>query len=83
MTQILVFLAAAAGYGLFVLVKPDRACPRCSGWGQRQRRRRNRACGRCKGTGKTFWPGARLVHKGAGAAMRQKQASKRRMESER
>lgn len=63
-------LAALAVYALFVLVKPDRACPKCSGWGQGARRRRSRACPKCKATGRTFRPGARLVHKGAAAAIR-------------
>ena len=68
MTQLLMALAVLAGYGVFVFVKPARACRRCSGWGARGRRRS--ACGRCRGTGKTFRPGARLVHRGAALAMR-------------
>ena len=69
--HLLVLLAIIAVYLLFVLVKPGRACPKCSGWGQRQRRRKRGACPRCKGTGKSFYPAARLVHKGAAAAYRQ------------
>lgn len=68
--SLLVFLAAAAVYGLFVLVKPDRRCPKCNGWGQKPKRRRPRVCPKCKGTGKTFWPGAGLVHKGVATAMK-------------
>jgi DnaJ-class molecular chaperone len=70
-TQLLILLAIAAGYGAFVMVFPSRPCRKCSGWGQKAgRRRRVAACGRCKGTGRTFRPGARLLHKGAGAAIR-------------
>jgi DnaJ-class molecular chaperone len=70
-THLLIFLAIVAGYGLFVLVRPAGACRKCSGWGARKgRRRRVSACGRCKGTGKTFRPGARLVHRGAALAIR-------------
>jgi hypothetical protein len=69
-TQALVILAALAVYALFVLAVPDWACRRCSGWGQKTRRRRSRACARCKGTGRTFRPGARLVHWAAAAVIR-------------
>ena len=69
----LILLAAAAAvvYSLFVLVIPMMACRKCSGWGQKTRRRKVSACGRCKGTGRQFRPGARLVHKGAALAVRQ------------
>ena len=70
MTHLLMFLAIAAGYGLFVLVRPQMACRKCSGWGSRTRRRKVSACGRCHATGKVFRPGARLVHKGAAQALR-------------
>ncbi len=66
----LVILAAVVFYALFTLISPDRACPKCSGWGQRTRRRRSRACPKCKATGRTFRPGAGLVHKGVAAAIR-------------
>jgi DnaJ-class molecular chaperone len=79
-TMFLEFLAAIAGYVAFVLVKPDRACPRCGGWGQKARRRSPRACARCEGTGRTFLPGARLVHRAAAAGIRY---VRERMESER
>lgn len=71
MNQILIALAITAGYGLFVLVRPMMGCRKCSGWGQRTRRRRVSACGRCQGTGRQFRPGARLIHKGAGLGLRQ------------
>ena len=74
MTHLLVILAAIVLYAGFVLVKPDRNCPKCNGWGQRRKRRRPRACPRCKATGRAFWPGARLVHKGVAAAYRQVRA---------
>lgn len=70
MTHLLMFLAVVAGYGLFVLVSPTGACRKCSGWGSRKRHRKVSACGRCKATGKTFRPGARLVHRGAALAIR-------------
>jgi DnaJ-class molecular chaperone len=64
-------LAIVAGYGLFALVRPTGSCRKCSGWGARKgRRRKVSACGRCSGTGKTFRPGARLVHRGAALAIR-------------
>lgn len=80
MTQVLILLAALAAYAVFVLVKPDRSCPKCSGWGQKPKRRKPRACGRCKGTGRAFWPGARLVHKGVAAGIRH---VRERMEADR
>jgi len=61
----LIILAAIAVYAVFALVRPDKACGKCSGWGLRTRRRRSKACPRCKGTGKQFRLGARLVHSGA------------------
>lgn len=70
MTQLVAALVVTAVYGLFVLVKPDRRCPRCNGWGQKQKRRRPKACPRCAGTGKTFWPGAGLVHKAVARTMK-------------
>ena len=70
LTGALILLAAAAVYGLFLLVKPARRCPKCSGWGQKPKRRRPRACPRCQGTGKAFRPAAALVHKGAAAGIR-------------
>jgi len=69
-TAILIILAAVAVYAVFVLVKPDKACGKCSGWGLKTRRRRSKACSRCKGTGKQFRLGARLVHGGAAQAMK-------------
>lgn len=71
MTGLLIILAAVAGYAVFALVKPDKACGKCSGWGLgTRRRRRNKACPRCKGTGKQFRLGARLVHGGAAQAVK-------------
>lgn len=71
MTHLLMLLAAVAGYGLFVLVSPTGSCRKCSGWGARTgRRRKVSACGRCQATGRTFRPGARLVHRGAALAIR-------------
>jgi DnaJ-class molecular chaperone len=69
-STVLIILAIAAGYAAFRLVKPDKACWKCSGWGQKTRRRRTSACSRCGGTGKTFPLAGRLVHMGTAAAMR-------------
>ena len=68
MSQVLIVLALLAGYALFLLIKPEKACRRCSGWGARGKRRTY--CTRCSGTGKRFRLGARLVHRGAAAAYR-------------
>ncbi len=65
MTALLIVLLFILGYAVFALVKPDKACGKCSGWGLKTRRRRSKACPRCKGTGKQFRLGARLVHSGA------------------
>lgn len=70
MDHLFVILALLGAYVVFVLVKADKACRKCSGWGHKAKRRRRTACGRCKGTGRQFRPGARLVHKGAGAVHR-------------
>jgi DnaJ-class molecular chaperone len=69
-TQVLIILAALATYVAFVLVKPDKSCGKCSGWGHKTRRRRPKACSRCQGTGTVFYPGAPLVHRGAALAVR-------------
>jgi hypothetical protein len=66
MHDVLLGLAAVAGYGLLVLVMPKMDCRKCGGNGSRKRLGRARAaCGRCRGTGRQFRPGARLVHSGA------------------
>jgi DnaJ-class molecular chaperone len=75
-TQVLLILGATAGYALFLLVKPEKTCRSCRGWGAKGRRRS--ACTRCGGTGKRFRPGARLVHRGAAEAYRY---ARKRMES--
>ena len=76
MTQVLIALAAIAGYALFLLVKPEKTCRSCRGWGAKGRRRSY--CTRCGGTGKRFRLGARLVHRGAAEAYRY---ARKRMES--
>lgn len=68
MTQFLMGLAIAAGYALFLLVRPTRACRSCGGWGAKGHRRAY--CTRCSGTGRRFRLGARLVHRGAAQAYR-------------
>jgi len=69
-TALLIVLAAIVIYAVFALVKPDKACGKCSGWGLKTRRRRSKACPRCKGTGRPFRLGARLVHGGAAQAVK-------------
>ena len=68
MTQVLLVLGATAGYAVFLLVRPEKTCRRCSGWGARGKRRTY--CSRCQGTGKRFRLSARLVHRGAAGAYR-------------
>jgi DnaJ-class molecular chaperone len=75
-TQILIVVALLAGYSVFLLVKPEKKCRSCRGWGARGRRRA--ACTRCGATGKRFRLGARLVHRGAAEAYRY---ARKRMES--
>ena len=70
MHHVLVLLALLGAYTLFVLAVPRKRCRRCSGWGVRQKRRSRPACARCKGAGRTFRPGARLVHRGAVTAIK-------------
>jgi DnaJ-class molecular chaperone len=67
-SHILIVLALLAGYALFLLIKPEKACRRCSGWGARGKRRTY--CSRCQGTGKRFRLGARLVHRAAAQGYR-------------
>lgn len=71
MTQVLYVLAVAAGYAVFVLVRPQRSCRRCSGWGSKGKRRRRRsACAGCGGSGVRFRLGAPLVHRGKALLIR-------------
>lgn len=70
MTTILILLLMAGGYALFTLARPHKGCTKCSGWGQRTKRRRPVACPRCKGTGKQFRLVGRLVHHGTAQAMK-------------
>lgn len=69
MTQVLLIIGVAAGYTVFLLIRPTTSCRSCGGWGAKGGRRRS-ACPRCQGTGRTFRLGARLVHRGAAAAYR-------------
>ena len=70
MALILLILAAATGYVLFILASPAGACRKCRGWGIRSRRRRRRTCPRCGGTGIRFRPGAPLIHRALSTARR-------------
>lgn len=64
MERVLIVLGLAAGYAALLAVSPKHRCPKCSGNGSRQGRCARSACGRCGATGRTFRPGARLVHAG-------------------
>ena len=57
MQYILIALAILAGWALFVLAFPARACGACL--------RHRGPCPVCKGSGRRFRPGARIVHAGA------------------
>jgi DnaJ-class molecular chaperone len=70
MTTVLIILAAAAGYVLFVLASPAAACRTCRGWGTRPRRRRRSTCPHCGGTGIRFRPGATHAHRALSAMRR-------------
>lgn len=70
MTHILQVLAALTGYAGFLLIRPDKPCRKCQGWGAHTRRRGRTSCSRCQGTGRRFRLGARLVHRGAALAIR-------------
>jgi DnaJ-class molecular chaperone len=67
-TQVLIALAAIAGYAVFLLIRPDKTCRACAGWGAKGRRRS--FCRRCGGTGRRFRRGARLVHYAAAEGYR-------------
>jgi hypothetical protein len=82
MERVLVILAALLAWCLFVLVKPDKPCRKCGGWGSRKRRRRRSACGRCGGTGKRMRLSARIVHGGKTLAHeRIREATEKRREA--
>lgn len=53
MGHVLVILALAAAWVVFVYVSPTRACGKCAGT--------RGPCGKCQGTGRRFRPGARHV----------------------
>lgn len=69
MGQILQTLGGIGMYLSFLLIRPQHRCQFCSGWGVKGGRRK-KACRWCRGTGIRFWPGARLVHRGAALAKR-------------
>jgi DnaJ-class molecular chaperone len=70
MALLLIILAAAIGYVLFILASPAGRCRTCRGWGTKPRRRRRRTCRKCGGTGIRFRPGATLVHRALSTARR-------------
>lgn len=61
MGHVLIATALLGAYAVFLLVKPEKRCGRCRGWGARGKRRIY--CTRCQGTGKRFRIGARFVHR--------------------
>ena len=63
MIHVLIALGLVAGYALFLLARPGKACRSCQ-------RYRGRPCRRCGGTGRRFRFGARLVHRGVVAGFR-------------
>jgi hypothetical protein len=64
MERVLFALVVVLGYVVLCIVKPKHRCGKCSGNGSRASRRSRSACGRCGATGRSFRPGARLVHAG-------------------
>ncbi len=62
--RVLLVLAVALGYVVLCIAKPKHRCGRCSGNGSRAGKRSRSACGRCGATGRSFRPGAQLVHAG-------------------
>ena len=68
MTHVLMALAALAAYVAFGLIRPQKSCRRCSGWGVKGRRRKS--CPRCGGTGTHFRFGAPLIHRGKALVIR-------------
>jgi DnaJ-class molecular chaperone len=60
-THVLAALILLGGYALFLLIRPQKNCFRCRGWGARGRRRA--ACRCCGGTGTRFRLGARVAHR--------------------
>jgi hypothetical protein len=67
-THVLMGLALIAVYILLVLVRPQKPCRRCRGWGVKGRARR--ACPRCQGTGTHFRFGAPTIHRGKALVIR-------------
>jgi hypothetical protein len=61
MNHVLIGTALLLGYAVFLLIKPDKKCRSCGGWGARGKKRAY--CTRCKGTGRRFRAGARFVHR--------------------
>ena len=60
-------------YTAFCLIRPAKACRRCSGWGSKPGRRprsARRHCRRCDGTGQRFRVPARAVYAVRGAMRR-------------
>jgi hypothetical protein len=60
--HVLIALGLVAGYALFLLARPDKACRSCQ-------RYRGRPCRRCGGTGRRFRLGARPVRRGLVAGL--------------
>jgi DnaJ-class molecular chaperone len=83
MDRVVAGLLIIVAYVIFLLIKPEKGCGKCSGWGQRHTgiRRRTSACGQCQGTGKQLRVGAQLVHGGMVLAIESiREAIERRQE---
>ena len=78
-------LATAIGLPLYVafcLIRPTKACHRCSGWGSKPGRWRSarRQCRRCDGTGKRFRVPARIAYRIRGTMRRHAELTARAAE---
>jgi hypothetical protein len=60
---VLLPLLFAIGYVLLVLARPVGRCPACRGKRVVRRGRRMVRCRRCKGGGKSYRPGATVIHR--------------------
>lgn len=72
MDHVLMVVALAAAWVVFVYARPTKACRKCAGT--------RGPCGKCRGTGRRFRTGARLVRKALLALRREWKAWKEREE---
>lgn len=62
MGVIVLAVLLAAAYAALVLASPTQKCPRCKGKRIDRTGGRIRACRACYVTGRTYRPGARMIH---------------------